>query len=59
MNQDQKNMFTALMYGLLKNAARSSFVDFLEDLNITSEEYKELKKVIGEQLEVDTSKFYL
>jgi hypothetical protein len=59
MNENQKNAFVALMYAFTKNAARVSFVEFLEDLDITLEEYKLLKKVIGEQLGVDTSKFYL
>ena len=59
MTQHQKNTFIALMYAFTKNAARSSFVEFLEELDITLEEYKELKKVIGSELGIDTSKFYL
>ena len=36
--------FEKLMYGLLKNASRDSFVDFLEMWEITEDEYEEIKK---------------
>ncbi len=36
--------FETLMYGLLKNASRISFVDFLETWGISKQEYDEIKK---------------
>lgn len=36
--------FEKLMYGLLKNASRISFVDFLETWDISEQEYGEIKK---------------
>lgn len=36
--------FEKLMYGLLKNASRISFIDFLETWGITEQEYDEIKE---------------
>lgn len=47
----QKKMQT-LMYFLTKNAARQSYAEFLEDLNITEEDYEEIKALWKEKLGV-------
>lgn len=36
--------FEKLMYGLLKNASRISFMDFLETWGLSEQEYDEIKK---------------
>ena len=43
MNDELIKKMNHLMYYLTKMAARSSFADFLEDLDITEDEYKEIK----------------
>ncbi|MEI7219078.1 hypothetical protein WCT79_18955 [Pectobacterium carotovorum] len=40
--------FSKLMYALTKNAARSSFVEFLEYWEIKEEEYEEISKFLAE-----------
>lgn len=44
--------FGRLMYFLTKLAARDSFVDFLEDLDISEDEYEEIKKYLEETYKV-------
>lgn len=46
--------FSRLMYALTKEAARSSFVDFLEGWDISEEEYEEIKAHLVEQYGVKT-----
>lgn len=36
--------FEKLMYGLLKNASRNSFVRFLDSWGLSEEDYAEIKK---------------
>lgn len=43
-----------LIYFLGKEAARSSFVDFLEDRGITEEEYEAIKKFLLDELGIKT-----
>ncbi|WP_162940861.1 hypothetical protein [Pectobacterium parmentieri] len=38
--------FSRLMYALTKNAARNSFVEFLEEWDITEEDYEEISKFL-------------
>ena len=60
MNDKQKADFQKLMYGLIKNAARSSFVEFLDEWGLTMDDYSSIKGAIElSDLDVDTSKFYL
>jgi hypothetical protein len=40
----ENKKFEDLMYGLLKNASRISFVDFLKTWGISEQEYAEIKK---------------
>ncbi|WP_342468209.1 hypothetical protein NSS78_16340 [Bacillus sp. FSL W8-0920] len=40
--------FETLMYGLLKEASRRSFSEFLEVWDISEEEYAEIKKHLQE-----------
>ena len=44
MNDELKVKMNNLMYFLGKEAARTSFSEFLEELNITDEDYEEIKK---------------
>ena len=48
--------FENLMYGLLKNASKNSFIDFLETWGITEDEYYEIKKHLETQYNI---KLYL
>ncbi|WP_232696147.1 hypothetical protein [Brevibacillus daliensis] len=36
--------FSTLMYALTKNAARNSFVDFLEEWDLTKDDYDDIKE---------------
>jgi len=47
----QKKMQT-IMYALTKNAARSSYVEFLEDWGITEDDYEQIKAIWAEKLGV-------
>ncbi|WP_165572530.1 hypothetical protein [Pectobacterium brasiliense] len=40
--------FSTLMYALTKNAARNSFVEFLDEWGIKKEEYEEISKFLAE-----------
>lgn len=46
--------FSRLMYALTKEAARCSFADFLENWEISEEEYEEIKAHLTEQYGVKT-----
>lgn len=60
MNDKQIEDFQKLMYGLVKNAARSSFVEFLEECGLTMDDYSSIKGALElSDLNVDTAKFYL
>ena len=44
--------FDNLMYGLLKNASKVSFVDFLKTWGISEQEYDEIKKHLEETYKI-------
>lgn len=46
--------FGRLMYALTKLAARSSFVDFLEEWEISEEEYDEISTYLRDKYNVKT-----
>ena len=43
MNDNLKEKMNTLMYFLVKGAARESFMEFLEELDISDDEYEEIK----------------
>lgn len=49
MNDKLKENINKLFYGFMKEARRSSFMEFLENWEITYEEYEEVKKHFAEQ----------
>ena len=49
-----KAKFSRLMYALTKDAARSSFVEYIEDLGISEDEYHAISKYLHETYEVKT-----
>lgn len=44
MNEELQKKMQRLMYFLTKNAARESFMDFLEYSDISEEDYQEIKR---------------
>ena len=44
MNDELKVKMNSLMYFLVRGAARYSFSEFLEEVGISDDEYKEIKK---------------
>lgn len=42
-----------LLYCLTKDAARNSFREYLEYLDITQDEYEQIKNILKEKLNVD------
>jgi len=44
MNEKQVRKMNTLMYFLIKNAARDSYQEFLDGLEISDEDYAEIKK---------------
>ena len=51
MNEEK---FSRLMYYLTKNAARYSWLGFLESIGLTEEDYKEIKEYLKENYNVKT-----
>jgi hypothetical protein len=49
-----KEAFSTLMYALTKNAARVSFVEFLENWGISEEEYDSIRDYLKETYGVRT-----
>ena len=47
MSEELIEKMNTLMYFLVKGAARDSFVDFLDEMGISMEEYDEIKKEWG------------
>jgi hypothetical protein len=45
MNEQLKTKMNHLMYSLTKDAAIDSFEEYLEDLDISMDEYQEIKDV--------------
>ena len=56
MNKELTKKMNALMYDLTKMAARDSFTEFLGGLDITAEEYQEIK---AEWAKIGINKTYL
>ena len=52
MTEELQKKMQTLMYFLTKNAARSSYVEFLEECGINYDEYQEIKEVWAEKLGV-------
>ena len=46
MNDDLMQKANSLFYALTKMAARDSFIEFLEDSGLTSDEWQEIKSEI-------------
>ena len=46
--------FNTLMYHLTKHATKFDFTEFLEDINITEEEYNAIKKYLKVKYEIET-----
>jgi len=44
MNDELKEKMNTLMYFLTKEAARSSFIEFLEEVDISFVEYEKIKE---------------
>jgi hypothetical protein len=56
MNEELLKKANMLMYYLTKEAARSSFVEFLEETaDLNGDEWKEIKKELGK---IGITKFY-
>jgi len=53
MNDDIQTKLQTLMYFLTKNAARNSYREFLEDLGISEEDYKEIKAIWKDKLNIE------
>jgi hypothetical protein len=53
MNEYLQKKMQAIMYALTKNAARNSYSEFLEDLDIGEEDYEEIKQVWKDKLGVE------
>jgi hypothetical protein len=49
---NKPNQLDTFMYGLMKEARRYSLMDFLENWEITEEEYEEIRKWFKEVHEV-------
>ena len=56
MSKEITKKMNDLIYKLTKDAARSSFADYLDDLSITEEEYAEIKKELAK---IGITKTYL
>ena len=50
MTEDMQKKMETLMYGLTKEAARSGFIDWLEEWGLTDNDYEELKQVWKDKL---------
>lgn len=53
MDAELQAKMQSLMYALTKNAARSSYRDFLEYLEISDDEYERIKSVWKDKLGVE------
>lgn len=59
-NQKTKpNKTETLLYGLLKLAARSDFVEFLDNWELTLEDFDEIKAEMVDKLEINGANIYL
>ncbi|MGG4440000.1 hypothetical protein [Brevibacillus fortis] len=46
--------FETLMYFLVKRAARESFVDFIDNIGLTMDDYAEIKKYLKDTYGIKT-----
>lgn len=44
MSEELKDKMNTLMYFLIKEAARSSFAEFIEELGISDDDYEAIKR---------------
>ena len=57
LKEPELSKMSTLMYFLIKNAARSSFVDFLKELDLTLDDYNNLRDIMIKEFGI--SKPYL
>ena len=50
--QEIQEKMQTLMYMLTRNTARSSYREFLEDLNISEDDYEKIKHIWKEKLNI-------
>lgn len=53
MSEEVIKKSNKLMYALIKEAARSSFFDFLENSDLTVDDYYEVKKFIEDKTGIE------
>lgn len=58
LDDEQKDQFKTIMYFLEKEAARSSFMDWVNDIGIELEEYQTIMTLVRKQLDLGCNKFY-
>lgn len=54
MTEEQCKQFSRLMYALTKDAARSSFLEYLAELEISEEDYRAISKYLHKTYSVET-----
>jgi hypothetical protein len=54
VDEEQKRVFCVLMYALTKDAARNSFINFLDNWGIKNEEYEQVKMYLKENYGIKT-----
>ena len=54
MDLELRDKFSSLMYAFTKNAARDSFMEFLEYNDVTHEEWQKIKEHLKKTYGVDT-----
>jgi len=57
MNDDLIKKANAMFYRLTKDAARYSFIEYLEDAGLTSDEWQEIKSEIASKTGIES--FYI
>jgi len=53
MEEDIHEKMKAIMYHLTRNAAQLNYKDFLEDIGISGEDYKKIKIIWKEKLNIE------
>ena len=57
MNDDLIQKANSLFYALTKDAARNSFIEYLEDSGVTQDEWQEIKSEITSKTGIES--FYI
>jgi hypothetical protein len=57
MNDDLMQKANSLFYALTKDAARNSFIEYLEDAGVTQDEWQEIKSEITSKTGIES--FYI